>query len=88
MCITKALDKQHRWVEGIKTYSGYMYLGQDQDGFNGNNLTKNFFSETRGPVVLYITYYLGSIIIYSNDDPRLALTYFLVRLAMVTNSFT
>ena len=48
----------------------------------GKNSSKIFFSRTKGPMTLWLGIYhwgLWPIIICSNDDPRLTLTYFTAR---------
>ena len=49
----------------------------------GKTLKKIFFSRTKGPMTLCI----GSIIVCSNDDPRLTLTYFIARSNLVSYAF-
>ena len=49
----------------------------------GKNPSKIVFSRTKGPMTLW----LGPIIICSNDDPRLTLTYFMARSNLVSDTF-
>ena len=56
----------------------------------GKNPSKIFFSRTKGPMILWLGMWhwgLGPIIFYSNDDPRLILTYFTGRLNLVPYAF-
>ena len=53
----------------------------------GKNPSKIFFPRTKGPMTLCLGMYhwgLGPIIICSNDDPRLTLTYFTARSNLVS----
>ena len=54
---------------------------------HGNNPSKIFFSGTGGPISTKLgMYYRGlqPIIVCSNDDPRVTLTYFTARSNLVT----
>ena len=56
----------------------------------GKNPSKIFSSRTKRPRTLWLGIYhwgLGSIIIYSNDDPRLTLTYFTATSILVSYVF-
>ena len=56
----------------------------------GKNPAKIFFSRTKGPMTLWLSMWhwgLGPIIICSNDDPRLTLTYFTARSNLVSYAF-
>ena len=56
----------------------------------GKNASKIFFSRTKGPMTLWLGMWhwgLGPIIVCSNDDPRLTLTYFTARSNLVSYAF-
>ena len=56
----------------------------------GNDPSKIFFSITKGPMTLWLGmqhWGLGPIIVCSNDDPRLTLTYFTARSNLVPYAF-
>ena len=56
----------------------------------GKNPSKIFFSRTNGPMTLWLGmkhWGLGPIVVCSNDDPRLTLTYFTARSNLVPYAF-
>ena len=56
----------------------------------GKKLFKSFFSGTRGPISMELVmkhWGIKTIIVYSNGDPELTLTYFTARLNFVTQAF-
>ena len=56
----------------------------------GKNPSKIVFSRTKGPMTLWLGMLhlgLGPIIVGSNDDPRLTLTYFTARSNLVSYAF-
>ena len=56
----------------------------------GKNPSKIFFSRTKGPMTLWLGMWhwdLRPIIVCSNDDPRLTLTYFTARSNLVSYAF-
>ena len=69
------------WVGGTKVCSwglGHM-TKLAATPIYGKNPSKIFFSRTKGPMTLWLGmkhWGLGPIIVCSNDDPRLTLTYF------------
>ena len=56
----------------------------------GKNPSKIFFSRTKGLMTLWLGmlhWGLGPIIVCSNDDPRLTMTYFTTRSNLVSHAF-
>ena len=56
----------------------------------GKNPSKILLSGTKGPMTMWLDmeyWGLGPITIYSNDDPRLTLTYFTARSNVVSYAF-
>ena len=74
-----------QWDERTKVSSrglGYIKYGK--------NPLKIFFSRSKGPMTLWLGLWhlgLGPIIVRSNDDPRLTMTYFTAMSNLVPHAF-